>query len=99
MIQAKIQEKYSKLQFVTHNTEILEDEARLAFEMINRWGMVMAIPEGEDSAGRAMVRLATPDELVTRAFEVSHLAMKQAKIKKLIFKAPDIEKIYEDLEI
>ena len=44
-------------------------EATLAMGLIERWGMVAAIPDGEDSAGRQRLRLATPDELTTRAIE------------------------------
>jgi len=42
-------------------------------EMLARWGMVAAIPDGEDSKGRSKLRLSTPQELVVRAFEITDL--------------------------
>ena len=49
-------------------------EAIMAIELLGRWGMVAAMPDGEDSTGRQQMRLQTPDELVTRAVEVARLA-------------------------
>ena len=48
-------------------------EAHLATEIVIRWGMVAATPDGEDSSGRAKVRLLTPEELIERACETAHL--------------------------
>jgi hypothetical protein len=41
--------------------------AKIAIEMAQRWGMVAAIPDGEDTAGRQKLRLMTPAELAQRA--------------------------------
>lgn len=41
--------------------------AKVAIEFITKWGMVAAVEDGEDSAGRQKLRLATPEELVDRA--------------------------------
>ncbi len=43
--------------------------ANLAQQFVDRWGMVAGIPDGEDSAGRQKLRLATPAELAARAVE------------------------------
>lgn len=43
--------------------------AKVAFEMAQRWGMVAAIPDGEDTAGRQKLRLMTPLELAQRAVQ------------------------------
>ena len=71
-------------------TEHLELEANLAASLIERWGMVCAEPDGEDSAGRQKLRLQTPDELVQRAFDVAHDFMDQARIRGLIHTTPDL---------
>ena len=42
-------------------------EAAYALALVERWGMVAAIPDGEDTAGRQRMRLATPEELAERA--------------------------------
>jgi hypothetical protein len=52
-----------------------------AREFISRWGMVAAVPDGEDSSGRAKVRLSTPEELVVRAFETAELFHKALEEK------------------
>ncbi len=83
-------------QLFTHNDELAEDEAKMAAALIERWGMVAAIPDGEDSAGRAKLRLATPEELVARAFSCAKLAMKHARDNNLLHKTdpvPDLSDI------
>jgi len=58
---------------VQEGTLVMGRRSLLAVEMVNRWGMVAGMPDGEDSSGRARLRLATPEELVDRAVEVSNL--------------------------
>ena len=48
-----------------------DPRAKFAMQCVERWAMVAATPEGEDSAGRAMLRRLTPDELVEHAMNVS----------------------------
>lgn len=65
---------FDKYGQVHHNeTAVTNFVAATAAEMVNRWGMVAAEPAGEDSAGRAKLRLATPAELVDRAVRVAEL--------------------------
>ncbi len=52
---------------VIHETEHPNFEARLAVNLLEKWGMVAAEPDGEDSAGRAKLRLSNPQELAARA--------------------------------
>ena len=61
---------------------------RLAINMIERWGMVQGIEDGEDSAGRAKLRLATPAELVSRAMEVADLLHDRMLEKDWIHEGP-----------
>ena len=49
--------------------------ARIACELLTKWGMVAATPDGEDSAGRAKLRLQTPVELADRAVETAGIAV------------------------
>lgn len=62
----------------------LEFEAKMAHDFIERWGMVLAMDDGEDSAGRHKIRLATPEELVSRAFTIAELFMKEARRRNLV---------------
>ena len=52
-----------------------ELEANIAIDFITKWGMVAAIPDGEDSVGRQRLRLATPEELVDRSILTTKLLM------------------------
>jgi hypothetical protein len=45
--------------------------ARFTMLLIEKWGMVLARPDGDDSAGRAKIRPADPDEVVKHAVNVS----------------------------
>jgi hypothetical protein len=74
-----------------HQTEVACDTARMAFELISRWGMVAATPAGEDSAGRQRLRLQTPSELVDRAFVVADLAFHEARRRGLMVRTPVAE--------
>lgn len=43
----------------------------LVISLVSHWGVIAAIPDGEDSAGRVRLRLQTPEELVSRACAVA----------------------------
>jgi len=60
----------------TMNHLLKVPDARAAFAMacIERWAMVAAELDGEDSAGRSRLRRMTPNELVDHACEVSAIA-------------------------
>lgn len=49
-------------------------EAQAVIALLEQWGMVAATPDGEDSTGRARLRLSTPEEMVDRAIETVRLA-------------------------
>jgi hypothetical protein len=90
MIKTKIVNKYSNsAHIMTHESEILENEARLAMIMIEKWGMVAALPDGEDTTGRQKMRIMTPTELVNRAFITAKLAMAYARKNGLVHIAVD----------
>lgn len=96
MIQTKITQKFPLTRLLAHDNEALEQTAKLAFDLIGRWGTVAAAPDGEDSSGRAKLRLQTPQELVNRAFECAELAMTYARSHNHVAKTPDIDELYEE---
>ncbi len=57
-------------------------------QLIERWGIVAAAPDGEDSAGRVKVRLATPEEIVARACQTAQIAMEQFAHKGWLLDVP-----------
>lgn len=48
--------------------------ARFATVCIERWGMIVAQPDGEDSTGRQKMRMTTPAEIVERACDCADAA-------------------------
>ena len=63
-----------------------------AIEFVERWGMVTGMPDGEDSAGRHQLRLATPDEVVERALEISQKLWDAFEEKGLLLEGIPIPK-------
>ena len=53
------------------DTIAFNQRARFTVSFIERWGAIAAIPDGEDSSGRQAFRMATPQELVTRATQTA----------------------------
>lgn len=68
--------------------ERLTLESILAVGFIEKWGMVAGEPDGEDSAGRAKLRLSTPEEVVARAFKMAELTVQTARDKGLVLITP-----------
>jgi hypothetical protein len=58
----------------THTRIAIDPQGAFAMAFIEKWGMVAALPDGEDSSGRAKLRLATVDETVGRACDMAEKA-------------------------
>lgn len=74
-----------------HQREIPSWEARMASILIERWGTVVAKPDGEDSAGRAKLRRATPAETVQDACDTAALAVAEFRKRGWVDKIPSFE--------
>jgi len=85
-----VQEKFKNdARYVTvHTDEVLTDRAKYAAALVERWALVAAVPDGEDSAGRAKLRLPTPDELVLRANEIVEALFNDFKQREWIIQGP-----------
>ena len=66
------------------NSEVPDARGGMAYKLIERWGMVAAIPDGEDSAGRSRLRLLTPEEMVDRAFKATELFWNEAHKRGMV---------------
>lgn len=75
-------------QVIIHETEAPNFEARLAINLVERWGMVSGTPDGEDTSGRAKLRLMTPAEVVERAITASELLASALREKKWMTPVP-----------
>lgn len=74
---------------VIHNSSLLVSAAEIAREMAARWGCVAAEPDGEDSAGRSRMRLATPDEVAARACNTAAALWAEFEARGWIVSIPD----------
>ncbi len=79
-----------------YDTEAMTQEGRLAIVFLEKWGMVAAKEDGEDAAGRQKMALIPVDECVARAFEMSRLAMAEARRRGLVVELPDLNEINAD---
>jgi hypothetical protein len=85
--------KNSETEMVFHYSEVPDQIASFAMNLMERWGMVSAEPDGEDSAGRSKLRLSTPQEVVSRACQVSQLAFQEFADRGWLAKAPTTEEL------
>lgn len=65
---------YGKPEVVITSLRAPCTEAKMATDMIVKWGMVAAEDDGEDTAGRHKIKLSSPKNLVDRAVEMAELA-------------------------
>ncbi len=72
-----------------YKKEVLNSEGLLATVMLEKWGMVAAVEDGEDSVGRAKLRLLTPEELVERACTVATIAMQRFRDRGWTLELPE----------
>ena len=54
--------RYNGTDVVVYKKTAPNTAASLAAEMATKWGPVLAVPDGEDSAGRQQMRALTPAE-------------------------------------
>ncbi len=64
--------------------------ALAAIDFVSRWGMVAAVPDGVDDAGRQKLRLATEAELVGRALAAVGLLFDSVEDMGWYIDLPDI---------
>lgn len=89
-------DKYSNRESIVVNHLIQANwRARLASILIEKWGMVLCVPDGEDSSGRAKMRLSTPEEVVSRACESADKAVDAFYLRGWVDKVPSLKELEE----
>jgi hypothetical protein len=68
-------------------------KAILAANFVEHWGMVAGEPNGEDSSGRAKLKLSAPEDVVNRACEMVDLLYKEAEKRGWLIESPTIEEL------
>lgn len=80
-----------EIKVTLHETEVATFEARMALAFMERWAMVAAEADGEDSAGRAKLRLMTADEIASHACIVAQKAVEQFRARGWIKDIPSAQ--------
>ena len=88
-----IVDRFESATLVVHKREYPNITASLAMSLAERWGMVLPMPDGEDSSGRAKFRIATEDEVSDRAVRVAELLMMKIRDKGWIDISPPISEL------
>lgn len=85
------EQRYRRPEVKIENLEVITPTASLAAALIEHWGMVAGADGGEDSHGRAKVRLLSPTEVVQRAFDTAELFEAEARKRGHILQLPDLD--------
>lgn len=80
-------------QLLVCQREAPNHKARLATALIERWGVVAAVPDGESSDGRAKLRKMTPEELVEEATTTADLAVEKFRSMGWMIELPEVRKV------
>jgi len=81
---------------IIHPREYANFKARMATALIERWGLVAGIEDGEDSAGRAKFRKATVAELVQEAVATADRAVEEFRARGWMIEAPELKQSDDD---
>lgn len=89
---------YDDKEVLLFHTEHPDVVASFAMNIIEKHAMVAADGDGEDSSGRAKLRLQTPEELVERSFRIAELTMEKARSTGHMVALPDLNEINADVD-
>lgn len=81
---------------MVHDTEIMDNKARIALALIERWGMVTGTINGEDTAGRSKIVDLTPQEVVDRACSIADITVETFRARGWFVAAPGPEVLKND---
>ena len=78
-----------------NDTDHFGVKAKIVIDMVSRWGMIAGEPDGEDSSGRAKLKLATEKDLVKRAFRMADLMFDELEIRDWLIQTASFETLNE----
>jgi len=79
-----------KAEILITKTEALTAEASMAMLLIERWGLVAAEIDGEDTSGRQKIRRLVPKELVDQACDTAKIAFESFRERGWVAKLPTL---------
>ena len=77
------------LEPVIYRTTALSLTAEIALRILEKFAIVTAEPDGEDSVGRQKSKLMDPQHVVDRSFELAEAFMHQAEPGNYLVDVPD----------
>jgi hypothetical protein len=90
MLKSIVTEKYGESDVAITENEHFELEAKIALDIMTKWGCVAAEPDGEDSSGRQQLKTMSEEALIERCFKAAKLFMERARGDKLIHICPSL---------
>jgi len=78
---------------LVHRTKALSIAGDLAFRLVERYGLINAQEDGEDSAGRAKIKLMPVHDTIQRCFDLAEAFVLEADRRGHIIDVPLPEKI------
>ena len=92
-----VKARYADERYMLHNLQQPDLRAQLACQFAERWAMVAAVEDGEDSAGRQKLRRMTPGELADHACECVSALMEQFQVRGWLLHVPSLDSIVSAL--
>lgn len=81
-----------------HDTEIPNLEARIAITLAEKFGIITAQPDGEDSAGRQKLCLLPPSEVAARACAVAEKLTSEIRSRNWMVTCPTLQEASDILD-
>jgi len=89
----RVNQEYGDKQVSIFVTKMPDPIGQFAMAIIERFAIVAATPNGEDSAGRQALDLQPPVDLVKRAFDIAELAYEECNARGHLLDLPDLNEV------
>jgi len=86
------------VKIIMHERQMPDPRARFAMACIERWGMVCAMPDGEDSGGRQKLRPATVSEITEHACACAEAAYDQFQKRGWFIAVPSYQELVDSVK-
>lgn len=84
---------YGSKQVKVFQTEMPNAEAQFAMALVERFGLIAAEPDGEDSSGRQKGQVMPVAAVVARAFDLAQASFDAARERGWMVTLPDLNEI------
>lgn len=87
--------EYGRLSGDFHVNYLPDSRMAFAQDIIAKWALVAAEPDGEDSSGRAKLKLKGPGEIAAFACEVAEKAFAEFEARGWMQPMPNVDQLFE----